>query len=287
MILVFGATGKTGSEIIKQLLARCASIRVLIRNPEKETYFEEKGIDVVIGDANDIAAVTLALTGITKVYLVLANSQHQLAQEKLITDCAKKSGVKLLVKQSSLETMIYPNNPIPKAHLESENYIKSSGLNWVIIRPTFFNQMLLMCAHNIKANNTLVFPMADGCVAATDVRDVAEIAATVLTEAGHINKSYDISGAEFLSFNTIAAIFSKVLNREINYVSQSLSEYRKMLETRLNDEWRINAVCEELNSLSTCSINYIARDNIQRILGRPSRSVEQFVEDYKAAFVKE
>ena len=287
MILVFGATGKTGSEIIKQLLARSASIRVLIRDADKAAYFKEKGIDVVIGDANDIAAVTLALTGITKVYLVLANSQHQLEQEKLITDCAKKSGVKLLVKQSSLETMIYPNNPIPKAHLESEQYIKSSGLNWVIIRPTFFNQMLLMCAYNIKANDTLIFPMANGCVAATDVRDVAEIAATVLTEPGHSNKTYDISGTEFLSFNTIAAIFSKVLNRQITYVSQSLSEYRKMLETRLNDEWRINAVCEELNSLSTCSINYVARDNIQRILGRPARSVEQFVEDYKEAFVKE
>ncbi len=287
MILVFGATGKTGSEIIKQLLARSASIRVLIRDADKAAYFKEKGIDVVIGDANDIAAVTLALTGITKVYLVLANSQHQLEQEKLITDCAKKSGVKLLVKQSSLETMIYPNNPIPKAHFESEQYIKSSGLNWVIIRPTFFNQMLLMCAYNIKANDTLIFPMANGCVAATDVRDVAEIAATVLTEPGHNNKTYDISGTEFLSFNTIAAIFSKVLNRQITYVSQSLSEYRKMLETRLNDEWRINAVCEELNSLSTCSINYVARDNIQRILGRPARSVEQFVEDYKEAFVKE
>ncbi|WP_441002260.1 NmrA family NAD(P)-binding protein [Pseudocolwellia agarivorans] len=287
MILVFGATGKTGSEIIKQLLARSASIRVLIRDADKAAYFKEKGIDVVIGDANDIAAVTLALTGITKVYLVLANSQHQLEQEKLITDCAKKSGVKLLVKQSSLETMIYPNNPIPKAHLESEQYIKSSGLNWVIIRPTFFNQMLLMCAYNIKANDTLIFPMANGCVAATDVRDVAEIAATVLTEPGHNNKTYDISGTEFLSFNTIAAIFSKVLNRQITYVSQSLSEYRKMLETRLNDEWRINAVCEELNSLSTCSVNYVARDNIQIILGRPPRSVEQFVEDYKEAFVKE
>lgn len=287
MILVFGATGKTGSEIIKQLLARSASIRVLIRDADKAAYFKEKGIDVVIGDANDIAAVTLALTGITKVYLVLANSQHQLEQEKLITDCAKKSGVKLLVKQSSLETMIYPNNPIPKAHFESEQYIKSSGLNWVIIRPTFFNQMLLMCAYNIKANDTLIFPMANGCVAATDVRDVAEIAATVLTEPGHNNKTYDISGTEFLSFNTIAAIFSKVLNRQITYVSQSLSEYRKMLETRLNDEWRINAVCEELNSLSTCSVNYVARDNIQRILGRPARSVEQFVEDYKEAFVKE
>ncbi len=287
MILVFGATGKTGSEIIKQLLARNASIRVLIRDADKAAYFKEKGIDVVIGDANDIAAVTLALTGIIKVYLVLANSQHQLEQEKLITDCAKKSGVKLLVKQSSLETMIYPNNPIPKAHLESEQYIKSSGLNWVIIRPTFFNQMLLMCAYNIKANNTLIFPMANGCVAATDVRDVAEIAATVLTEPGHNNKTYDISGTEFLSFNTIAAIFSKVLNRQITYVSQSLSEYRKMLETRLNDEWRINAVCEELNSLSTCSVNNVARDNIQRILGRPARSVEQFVEDYKEAFVKE
>ncbi len=287
MILVFGATGKTGSEIIKQLLARSASIRVLIRDADKAAYFKEKGIDVVIGDANDIAAVTLALTGITKVYLVLTNSQHQLEQEKLITDCAKKSGVKLLVKQSSLETMIYPNNPIPKAHLESEQYIKSSGLNWVIIRPTFFNQMLLMCAYNIKANETLIFPMANGCVAATDVRDVAEIAATVLTEPGHNNKTYDISGTEFLSFNTIAAIFSKVLNRQITYVSQSLSEYRKMLETRLNDEWRINAVCEELNSLSTCSVNYVSRDNIQRILGRPARSVEQFVEDYKEAFVKE
>lgn len=287
MILVFGATGKTGSEIIKQLLIRKVSIRVLIRDPDKANDFKAKGIDVVVGDASDIHTLTIAFKGIDKVYMALANSENLLKQEMLITDCAKQAKVSLLVKQSSLETLTFPNNPIPEAHLKSEKYIKDSGLNWVIIRPTFFNQMLLMCAHTIKAKNTLSFPMGKGCVAATDVRDVAEITAIVLTEKGHINKSYDISGPELLSFESIAAIFSKVLNKEITYSAQSLSDYRKMLETRLSDNWRVNAVCEEINTLANGGTNSTAIDDTKRILGRTPRTVQQFIEDYRKAFTQE
>jgi len=287
MILVFGATGKTGSEIIKQLLIRKVSIRVLIRDPDKADNFKAKGIDVVVGDASDIHTLTIAFKGIDKVYMALANSEKLLKQEMLITDCAKQAKVNLLVKQSSLETLTFPNNPIPEAHLKSEKYIKDSGLNWVIIRPTFFNQMLLMCAHTIKVQNTLSFPMGKGCVAATDVRDVAEIAAIVLTEKGHINKSYDISGAELLSFESIAAIFSKVLNKEITYSAQALADYRKILETRLSDNWRVNAVCEEINTLASGGTNSIAIDDTKRILGRSPRTVQQFIEDYRKAFIQE
>lgn len=285
MILVFGATGKTGSEIIKQLLIRNVSIRVLIRDPNKADDFKSKGIDVIVADASNIKALNTAFKGINKVYMVLANSENQLKQEKLITDCAKKANVSLLVKQSSLETLTYPHNPIPAAHLKSEEYIKNSGLNWAIIRPTFFNQMLLMCAHSIKSKGTLHFPMAKGCVAATDVRDVAELAAIVLTEKGHSNKSYDISGPELLSFESIAAIFSAVLNKRITYSDQPLSQYQKMLETRLNDTWRVNAVCEEINTLAKGGTNSVAIDNTKRILGRSPKTVNQFIEDYKEAFI--
>jgi len=287
MILVFGATGKTGKEIIKQLLALKVPIRVLIRDHSKASYFQNQGIDVVIGDANNVNDVTLALKQVEKVYIVVANGKNQGSQEKLITDCAVQAKVKLLVKQSSLETTIYPNNPIPKSHLESEQYIKQSGLNWVIIRPTFFNQMLLMCAHHIKIHNTLHFPMSNGCVVATDVRDVAEVAAKVLTGSGHINKIYNICGSELLSFNAIADLFSKVLKRKITYINYPINDYKEMLETRLDDKWRVDAVCKELQSLSACSVNYAQSNDVPELLGREPITLEQFIEDHKDAFNKE
>lgn len=287
MVLVFGATGKTGKEIIKQLLLCKTKIRVLIRNPENKKAFTDQGIDVCIGDANNEHAIVNALKGITKVYLLIANSQHQLTQEKLITDCAKKQGVDLIVKQSSLETTTYQENPIPKVHLESEQHIKNSGLNWVIIRPTFFSQMLLMCSHSIKTKNALVFPMLNGCVAATDVRDVAEVAAKVLTEEGHHNKIYHITGPELLSFNTIASILSTVLERKITYTHQPLSDYRQIIAPRLNDEWRVNAVCEEIDTLAKGGTKRVYTNNTEEILGRPPTPITQFIEDYKMAFMNE
>ncbi|MDO6693103.1 SDR family oxidoreductase [Aliiglaciecola sp. 3_MG-2023] len=283
MILVIGATGKTGSNVVKNLLDKNCSVRALVRSEEKARALRDAGVDVIIGDVSSKDLVHKAMDKVTKVFLLLPNGQDQLTLEKNVIDAAVEAKVSLFVKQSSLESVEGTTKPIPKMHLASEAYLKSCGLNWVMIRPTFFAQMLLTCAPAIRARDALTFPMGLGKVAATDARDVAEVVAKVLTEDGHENKSYDLTGPELLSFEEIAHIFTEVLGRKISYVDQPLADYRGILEKFIPDAWRVSAVCEELKGLADGSTQHTTQV-IQILLGREPRSVRQFLTEYAKAF---
>lgn len=283
MILVFGATGRTGKSVVEQLIKKNAKVRVLVRNAAKAQHLAARGVDVIEGEISDESVLSNAFEHVEKVYLLLGNSEAQLVLEKKITDMAVAAKVKLLVKQSSLESLPNATKPIPQLHVASENYIKQSGLNWVMLRPTFFVQMLLTCSRGVANNDTLSFPMGKGVVAVTDARDVADVAALVLTTPGHENKSYDLSGPELLSFATIAALMSQIVGRPIAYNDLPLAVYREQLTKILNDEWRINAVCAELDALATDTEQHVT-SNISKLLGRPARSTAEFIKDYQKAF---
>ena len=283
MILVFGATGRTGNAVVRKLVELNESVRVMVRNASKATELASLGVDVLEGEIADDVALSKAFVDVDKVYLLLGNSLNQLELEKKITDMAVVCNVHLLVKQSSLESLPDSTKPIPKLHVESEAYIKNSGVNWVMIRPTFFAQMLLTCSRGVAAADTLSFPMRKGVVAVTDARDVADVAAKILTSPGHENKSYDITGPELISFETIATLLSKITGRNITYHSLPLEDYRAMLAKVIDDEWRINAVCEELDALAGNCVTHITT-TIETLLGRPPRSTADFLVDFKGAF---
>lgn len=283
MILIIGATGKTGASVVSHLLKKGCSLRALIRNPEKEAALTDAGVDVVVGEVADSAALEKAMQGVKKVFLLLPNSFDQLELEKKVVDAAVKVGVELFVKQSSQESVEGTDKPIPLNHLASEAYVKASGLNWVMIRPTFFTQMLLTCAPGIKAADKLIFPMGLGKVAATDARDVGEVVANVLTQSGHENKSYDLTGPEILTFSEIADIFTQVLGRQITYVDQPMEDFYALLAKFVPDKWRVNAVCEEIRSLAEGTSEHTT-DTMSVLLGREPSSVKQFIEQHAKAF---
>ena len=138
MILVFGSTGRTGKFVVSELLKKGADVRVMVRDAAKVSEFASQGVDIVEGQITDTPLLEKAFKNIDKVYVLLGNSEEQLALEKRIVDMAKATGVSLLVKQSSLEALPESTKPIPQLHVESEEYIKASGLPWVFLRPTFF-----------------------------------------------------------------------------------------------------------------------------------------------------
>lgn len=279
MILVTGATGKTGGQVAKELTAHSIPVRVLVRSAEKASALKDLGAEIAVGDMADKAAVSEALRGIDKAVLIMANGEHQLTMEKQFTDCAVAAGVKHLVKLSSMESKPGTTKPIPAMHVASEEYIKASGLNWTMVRPTFFTQNFLSAARTIKANGEIDLALGDAVVAPTDIRDVAEVIRLVLTDDAHLNMEYDLTGPEALSLAQAAEKFSKVLGREIRYVPQSVEDFRKVLTQVGLPEWRVNAVCDEFRLLSDKAGTHTT-DTIQQVLGRAPTSVEQFVKDH-------
>ena len=279
MILVTGATGKTGNAVAKELAVHKIPFRVLVRNAEKGASFKELGAEIAVGDMADKVAVNEALKGVAKAVLIMANGEQQLTIEKQFTDCAVAAGVKHLVKLSSMESEPGTTKPIPAMHVASEDHIRASGMNWTMTRPTFFTQNFLPAVRTIKANDEIVLALGNAVVAPTDIRDVAEVIRVVLTNDAHLNKSYDLTGPEAMSLAQAAQRFSKVLGREIRYVAQPVEDFRKVLTQVGLPAWRVNAVCDEFKLLSNRT-NARTTDTIQQILGRAPTSVEKFVKDH-------
>lgn len=284
MFLVTGATGKTGGQTVKHLLAKGAPVRALVRNAEKAAPLKEQGVELVVGDVGDAAIVAQAMEGVSGVMLTLPNGPNQLAWELEIIKQAEAADVKHLVYLSSTESN--PDNPrlIPQVHVKVHDAAVASPVGSTILRPNFFMQNVLGFAPSVKANNTFTFPAGDGTAAMCDVRDVGEVAAIVLTGEGHIGKVYDLTGPDILSMHDVASLLSKTLGCEITYVPQSLEDFRTWLGQFVKNEWHLNGVVELMQEMSEEGGLDYKTQTMSELLGRPSTSLAQFIEEHKAAF---
>ena len=283
MILLTGATGKTGGEVARQLAAAGVPFRALIRNPDKAEALKALGAELVVGDLADQAFLPRALSGIEKAFLVMPNDEQQLILENQFTDAAAAAGVQHLVYLSSLESVPESKNPITQNHVAAQNHIRESGMTWTIVRPTFFNQNFETYAPRIREAKQIVMPVGNGTISSTDLRDVGEIIREVLTKPGHENKSYDLTGPELLTFTEIAEKFSKILGTHVEFIDQPLEEFGELLRTIGLSEWRVDAVCKELEAIGAGVVDHTT-DTIEELLGRPPISLEQYIMDHLDQF---
>lgn len=284
MLLLTGVTGKTGGEVARQLSAAGVPFRVLIRNPAKADAIRALGSEIVIGDAADRVVLERALDGIERALLVMPNGEDQLLLEERFTFHATRAGVRHLVKLSSLESVPESSNPITRTHVASEVFIRESGMEWTMIRPTFFMQTFLGSAAAIREKGILSMPAGGGTIAPTDLRDVAAVICRVLTEPGHENRSYDLTGPELLTLTEVVAQFSAVLGRGIRYVDQPMPEFAARLAAVKLAPWRIDAVCKEFEAIAAGVIDHTT-GTISELLGRPPVSLSQFIQDHRALYV--
>lgn len=283
MILVTGVTGKTGGEVARLLAAARVPFRALIRNRAKADALQFRPAEVVVGDVADDAVLAQDLQGVERALLVMPNGEDQLKLEKRFTEQAARAGVQHLIKLSSLESVPGSTTPFTQVHLASEQYIRDSGMNWTMIRPTFFTQTFLTSAPRIREQQVISMPAGKGTIAPTDLRDVGAVILRVLTEPGHANQSYDLTGPELLTLEQVAARFSLVLGREIRYVDQPPEELRTRLAAINLAPWRIDGVCKEFKAIAAGVIDHTT-GTIARLLGRPPLSLEQFIRDHLAVF---
>jgi len=284
MILLTGATGKTGGEVAKQLAKQGVPFRALVRDAGKAAGLKEMGAELIEGDIADRAALEKALDGVDKAFLVMPNVEEQEALEKQFTDVCAEKGVHL-VYLSSMESVPGCTTIVTKMHVNVEDYIRDKGITYTMIRPTFFMQLFVGSAAKIKETGNIVMPTGDGNVAATDLRDVGEVIAKVLTEDGHENQSYDISGPELINMGEIAARFSKVLGREYTHVSPPMDAYAGVLAKVGFPAWRVEAVTGELGGIAAGMITHKADEKMTELLGREPRSIDDFLADHRELFV--
>ena len=279
MILITGATGNIGRELIPLLLETGQPIRVFVRDERKVIHLDER-VERVVGDLNKPKTLLPAVKGVEQIFLVTYETQ----QDINVIEAAKRAGGRQIVKLSTLEATDHKIQ-VGKWHYEREELIRASGLDWTFLRPgMFMSNSIEWWAESIKGQGSVFFPGGKkGRVAPVDPRDVAKVAALALTQPGHIGQAYELTGPELFSIGEMVQVISRVLGKPIQYVDiPPIAAKLFMLKTGM-DKTLVNALMEMLGSLRR-NEGAILTDTVQRLTGQTPRTFEAWCQEHIEAF---
>jgi uncharacterized protein YbjT (DUF2867 family) len=279
MILVTGATGNIGRELIPILLAAGQPICILVRDERKVAHLD-RCVERAVGDLDNPETLIPAVKGVERIFLVAYETQ----QDINMLEAAKRAGVQHIVKLSTLEATDHKIQ-VGKWHYEREEMIRASGLEWTFLRPgMFMSNSIEWWADSIKSQGSVFFPGGKkGKVAPVDPRDVAKVAAAALTQPGHNGQAYELTGSELFSIGEMVGVISRVLGKPIQYVDiPPLAAKLFMLKTGM-DKRLVNALMEMLKSLRR-NEGAIVTDTVHRLTGQPPRTFEAWCREHSKAF---
>lgn len=282
MILVTGATGSNGAELIKRLAAARVPVRAMVRNPAKATELRLPGVEIVEGDFEKPASLPAALKGIDRAFLLAPPVQDSDRLERAFIDAAKAAGVRHIVNLSAVGARPDAPHSFGRWHGKAEQYLKQSGLTYTILRPNFFMQNLLGSAGMIKGG-AIYMPTGQGKAPMVDVRDIAAVAAACLTEPGHENQIYEVTGPEPIGYADIAAVFTRVLGRPVGYVDVPLDAAAKSMVDAGMPPWLAGAI-NELNTEMKLGHFSSVSDVVERVGKKKPITIEQFIRENATAF---
>ena len=283
MVVVIGATGRMGSEVVKALIAKGEKVRALVRDPQRAGAIQVPGVELVVGDVEKPDTWDAALQDVDKVFLLSPEGPQMAEQHGKFADAAKRAGVRHLVRMSILVSN--PDSPlvIGKWHGEADQNVANSGIPYTIIRPTYLMQNLIGSARMIASDGAFSGAMGDGKVGVIDTRDVGNVAATVLTSDDHEGKTYPLTGPEALSMGELAGKLSAVLGKEVKYVNVSQEDAKADMMAMGMPDWMADGWVAIAMMISTGAAN-IVTPMVKEVIGEEPRSFDQFARDHADAF---
>lgn len=281
-ILVTGATGNVGFEVLRLLSERGYPVKAAVRSHSNSRINLPSDVESVEFDFEQPQTFEPALRGIHTLFLVRPPAISQV--KKYIYPAiasAQAVGVERVVFLSLLGAERIALVP----HAKIEAYIKSLGLAYTFLRASFFMQNLSTThCQDIRDNDEIFVPAGKGKTSFIDVRDIASVAVKVMTEPGHENKAYALTGSSALDYYEVADIFTNILGRQIVYINPSIFKfvwrmYKRGLKTEL--------IVVMLGIYTTARLGLAARvtEDVRHLLQQAPISMEEFVRDYRASWM--
>jgi uncharacterized protein YbjT (DUF2867 family) len=284
MILITGAGGKTGKAVIKALVARGAPVRAFVRSFRHEADLRKMGVsDIVAGAMDDAHALSEAVRGTEAIYHICPNVHpHELVFARVLIAAATDLGVSRLVYHSVLHPQIEAM-PHHWNKLRVEEMLFSSGLDITILQPTAYMQNSLAEWDRMVSDGIYRVPYPiETQLSLVDLDDVAETAATVLTNAGHSGATYELAGTPPLGQVEIADTFGRALKRAVRAEAEAIESWERRTRDAGLDEYQRDTLIRMFQSY--------ARDGLKGnpnvlgwLLGRPPTSLASFAERTAAA----
>jgi uncharacterized protein YbjT (DUF2867 family) len=286
-ILVTGATGTVSSEVVNALAGQGLTVRAGARSAAKADSLKELSPNVqpVELDYTRPETVEAAFTGVNRVFLLTPFTGEQVAIGKQLVDAAKQAGVQQVVLLSGAGADLQPGTQINHWHRAVEVYLEQSGVPFTVLRPSGFMQNFLTYnGDSIRQEGKFYLAIGDGQVNYIDVRDIAAVAATVLTApvAAHHGQIYTLTGPAAVSSEAVAAALSETTGRLISYVA--VPEEAAAQAMAQAPDWLRNGLLELYRLYKAGGANWVT-STVQDITQRPPRNIGQFAHDYRQQFM--
>lgn len=282
-ILVTGATGTIGRQVIEQLLERGGDVRALVRDPAKATF--PAGVSVVQGDLLDVDSLRSAFEGVSTLFLLNAVVPDEFTQALVALNLAREAGVERLVYLSVIHSDRYVNVPHFAAKFAVERMIEQAGFSATILRPAYFISNDLTIKDVVLGYGVYPMPIGGKGLAMIDIRDIGEIAAIELMRREQATgplplERINLVGPDTLTGANVAAIWSEVLERPIAYGGDDSSGFeqnlRKFMPSWMAYDMRLMSE-RFLSEGMLPEAGDVAR--LTALLGRPLHSYRDFASE--------
>jgi uncharacterized protein YbjT (DUF2867 family) len=284
MILVTGANGSNGTEIVKRLSGMGATIRAMVRTPRDQAKGILPGVEIATADFDQPESVRRALEGVDRAFLVTNSSEHVEEQQLQFVQLAHEAGVGHIVYLSQLHAT--KDSPVRflRYHAVVEEAISSSGMAFTHLRPNLYMQGLLAFRASIASEGRFFAPAGEARVSIVDVRDIAAVATAALISNSHEGKVYDVTEPEALTHTEIASQLSERLGKQITFTDIPDAAMRNALAGLGVPQWQADGLVEDYAHYRRGEAAAVSTA-VQDVTGVPPHTLLEFARDYRPAFL--
>ncbi len=279
MILVLGATGRVGAEVVRLLALQGTPVRCLARDVQRAAGMARAGIEVVQGDLDDAAGLHNAFDGIEQLFLMSPVGERMAAQQLAAVAAAHAAGVARIVKLSGSSWTMQDGAATVSgaAHAEVENAIRACAIAHVFLRPNVFMQgMLARLPLELAAGDTFTLALGDAAAAFIDARDIAAVATRCLQADDLPAEVLDLSGPAAVSGGEIASIASALTGRAITYQAVPADALLSAARGRGESAFVLRHLAQVLNMIAMGAASATSA-GVAALCGRPAHSVADWL----------
>jgi len=279
-ILVIGATGTVGRQVVSQLVSTGAQVRAMARNPEVSCLPPQ--VEVMRGDLTAPETLDACLRGIDSVFLVWVAPP---ATDAAVVERIAKHAKHIVFLSAPIKTahpFFQQPNPMREMTAQIERLIETSGLQWTFLRPGIFAANALhWWAPQLRSGDRVRWPYLAAPTAPIHEHDIARVAVRVLGEDGHAGGEYVLTGPQSLSQLDQLRIIGRVIGRSLRIEEMSPDETRR--------EWLPIMPAFAVNMLLDAWAAAIGQpafvtSTVTEITGSPARTFLEWATDHIAEF---
>ncbi|GAB3448176.1 NAD(P)H-binding protein [Actinophytocola sediminis] len=283
MILITGATGTVGGEVLRLLADRGARTRAMTRDPARVRPLSESA--VVRADFADPDSLRRALAEVDTVFLLTAPGAHVPEHDLAMIQAAAAEGVGKIVKLSAIggEQSAGQHTRPADWHEPGEQALAGSGMAWSVLRPSSFASNALRWAGPIRAGQPVPNLTATGRQGVIDPRDIAAVAVEVLLTDAYDGQTHTLTGPDLVSVPDQVAVIAEEVGRQVETVDLPTDLARQQMLDAGLDPALVDVAIRGYEQIRTGG-NAVLTEDAERVLGRPARSFRSWVRDHRDAF---